>query len=79
MSVSTIRLVTIPPSPLQGLLRFDHYFSAAVHPLIVLRRVLPYESAAFPRSGNSICASIPLGLRYEPAGWDVPVTQHGRS
>ncbi|EDM98296.1 hypothetical protein BACCAP_03277 [Pseudoflavonifractor capillosus ATCC 29799] len=44
MPVSTIRLVTIPPSPLQGLFRFDHYFSAAVHPLIVLRRVLPCES-----------------------------------
>ena len=41
MPVSTIRLEAIPPSPLQGLLRFDHYFSAAVHLLIVLRQVLP--------------------------------------
>ena len=37
------------------------------------------KAAAFPRSGNSICALIPLGFRYEPAGWDVPVTHHGRS
>lgn len=79
MPVSTIRLVTIPPSPLQGLLRFDHYFSAAVHPLMFFAGFFLTKAAAFPRSGNSICASIPLGFRYEPAGWDVPVTQHGRS
>ena len=73
------RLVAIPPFPLQELHRFDHCFSAAVHLLIFFVRFFLAKAAAFPRSDNSICASIPLGLRYEPAGWDVPVTQHGRS
>ena len=47
--------------------------------LLFFVRFFLAESAAFPRSGNSICACIPLGLHYEPVGLAVPVTQHGRS
>ena len=31
----------------------------------------------FPRSNHPICSYIPLGVRYSPVSWDVPVTRHG--
>ena len=73
-----VRLVAIPPFPLQELHRFDHCFSAAVHLLIFFVRFFLAKAAAFPRSDNSIF-TIPLGFRYEPVSLPVPVTQHGRS
>ena len=64
MPVSTIRLVTIPPSPLQGLLRFDHYFSAAVHLLIVLRQFTSIDARYISPFQQSYPSHIPLGACY---------------
>ncbi|MCQ4769856.1 hypothetical protein NE579_05180, partial [Intestinimonas massiliensis] len=45
--------------------------------LICLFMSLFYHAVTF--SAHSFLCGVALGFRYEPAGWDVPITQHGRS
>lgn len=70
----------IPPSSLQRLLRFEHYFSAPIQLLIILRQFrYLHIFDTFPRSNNFYLYIMPLGAQYKPVSLDVPVTQHGIS
>lgn len=77
----------IPPLSLQELLRFEHYFSALIRLLIVLRQSIfsnttkniQKYSIPFLVPIISTFTYIPLGAQYRPASLDVPLTQQGLS
>ena len=73
-------LVSIPLSPLQRFHWFEHYFSALVQLLIILRQFMFVSKHPIPFHVPIILSvHMLLGFRSEPVGWMVPVTSYGFS
>ncbi|HCO27855.1 MAG TPA: hypothetical protein DIT54_00010 [Lachnospiraceae bacterium] len=71
--------MAIPPFPLQELHRFDHYFSALVWLLIILRQPIILSNYPIPfLVPQLLSVHISLGAQYRPVSLNMPAIRRFR-